>query len=257
MNNKDERTAAVADEIDDDIIACLKEMTEQIDELQELRTLVATARFLDMTEEEYHKLCETPLRNTDTLGMLLGKRLKFTFEKRTPSAFHYRSFDRTLIRIPNSKVHGAELVLSQVYKEDYHNESSYSSCKAWLEEVEKKISRIENDFFESNYFGKVMFTFGKKYRHNIIGYAFMFTEYTVKNLRKNYKKRYAEILEDLKGQKCKAELKMQKLETELKGRYEEQRKEIEDYCKQLFEWTDTVKIYQSESDYIVETIKRK
>lgn len=247
----------VADMIDDDISSCLKEMTEQIDELQELRILAATARFLDMTEEEYHKLCETPLRHTDTLGILLGEKLKCIYDKRTPNAFCYLFSDGSRLRIPSSRVHGAEIILSKIYKENYHDESTYDACLIWLEDVKTKIHRIENDFLKSGYFGRAKFSFGKRYKHNVLGYVFMLTEYTVKNLRKNYKKRYAEILEDLREQERKAEQKLQELEAEYEGKYKEQRKVIEGYCKQLFEWTDTVRIYQSGSDYIVETIERK
>lgn len=247
----------VADMIDDDISSCLKEMTEQIDELQELRILAATARFLDMTEEEYHKLCETPLRHTDTLGILLGEKLKCIYDKITPNAFCYLFSDGTRLRIPSSRVHGAEIILSKIYKENYHDEGTYDACLLWLEDVREKIHGIENGFLKSGYFGRVKFCFGKRYRRNVLGYVLMFAEYTAKNLRRNYSKRYAEILEDLKEQECKAEQKLQELEAEYKGKYEEQRKAIEGYCEQLFEWTDTVRIYQSGSDYIAETIERK
>ena len=257
MSEKAEQTLSVADMIDDDISSCLKEMTEQIDELQELRILAATARFLDMTEEEYHKLCDTPLRHTDTLGILLGEKLKCIYDKRTPNAFCYLFSDGTRLRIPSSRVHGAEIILSKIYKENYHDESTYAACLLWLEDVRAKINRIENNFLKSRYFGRVKFCFGKRYKHNALGYALMFAEYTAKNLRRNYSKRYAEILEDLKEQERKAEQKLQELEAEYKDKYEEQRKAIEGYCKQLFEWTDTVRIYQSGSDYIVETIERK
>lgn len=247
----------VADMIDDDISSCLKEMTEQIDELQELRILAATARFLDMTEEEYHKLCETPLRHTDTLGILLGEKLKCIYDKGTPNAFCYLFSDGTRLRIPSSRVHGAEIILSKIYKENYRDEGTYDACLLWLEDVREKIHGIENGFLKSGYFGRVKFCFEKRYRRNVLGYVLMFAEYTAKNLRRNYSKRYAEILEDLKEQECKAEQKLQELEAEYKGKYEEQRKAIKGYCKQLFEWTDTVRIYQSGSDYIAETIERK
>ena len=242
--------------IRNDIDKSLKEISEKIEELQELRILVATARFLDLTEDEYHKLCETPLRNTDTLGILLGEKLNCAYEKRSPNYFYYHFSDGTPFQIPSSRIYGVEIILPQIYKKDYHDESNYRNCLEWLKKIKTKRQEIENGFFKSGFWGKAKFCFGNKYNNNVLGHVLMFAEYSIKNIQKSYAKRCIEILDDLKRQEHEAKQKMRNLEKEYKGKYKEQRKAINNYCNLLFAWTDTIRICRKGSTQAVETISK-
>lgn len=236
----------------------MQELDEQITELQELKLSLVRARLdVSLEEETYHKMCRTSLRCTDALGKSLGERLGFTYIKRSPNYFHYILPNDWELRIPSYDYSGAEIVVPHYYKKDIKEENEIYFCEKELCSVRNKIDRIEREFFNGNYFSKVKCVYGKKFRHNALGFSLMFICYFFRSLKRNYGKRYAEILADLKKQESDLERKLYQNKKEFAGKYDEQQMMIEVYSKRLFNWTETVRIYaESWNNNAILTLKK-
>lgn len=239
-----------------DLEEAIQSLDEEITERQSLQKLLAESRFSSLEEEEYHKMCETELRYTDTLGKALGERLGFSYKERTPNAFCYELANGWELRIPNSYVHGAEIIVQRYFGQDVEKEREIYNRRGSLYEVRENIGHIERGFFESGFVGKAMCVFGRKYNRSFLGKAAMVVEYTLTNPKKHYKERFKEIYGDLKVKEESLTEEIISHTAELRSKRKEQEFMLKLYSEQLLKWTDTVRVYAEGSSTVLETITR-
>lgn len=209
-----------------------------------------------ITEEEYHYLCETPLRYTDILGKSLIYVIPGLEYKKRHANFFVYTLDGYNISIPNSRQLGIDIYLDN-FTEDIENYICY------VNRCHRHTLTNYNKAIESNI--------------DILSYENLISKSKIYVKDKpDFMKPFYYVMSDLS---CRLAYK-HSLEKELKNQLEELRKEKEQFLKDikhkykiyheeqiklhnyldkylpiLHKWTDTVRVHGKDS--IVTTYKLK
>ena len=235
-----------------EIAEAIADMDEEIKSLQESKSLIDRLWSHDIhtfTEDEYHQLCETPMRYTNALGKMLEERLGYPYKERTADSFLLELQDDSELRIPTSRIHGVEIIMPYFHGDDWKNTNlQLQLYRESIEETKQKIEAINKNYFEGTLSKKIEFTSGRYYKRNILGKTVAVIDYFCKSI-KGLNKKYKTILEDLEQVKAETTEKYRKHEEKVLSEYTLQTKRLEEYKNKLFMWTDTIRIYTKAYNY--------
>lgn len=226
-----------------DIDESVADINEQIDVLKKQKSLLSRCQKLKLSEEEYHSLCETNLRYTDSLGKMLGKRLGLNYTNKTLAYFEYKLENNWLLCIPNSLVYGVNIYIPNYVRKDFDTDFNIITHKSAMNKAKESLDVINREFFEGNTMDKAKCIYCKKYSHNSIGKCLMLLNYLVSNPYKHYETRFSIIRIDLTNKYNNASNNYKRRLKDLEDRYKIQEELLNKYCTKLFEWTDTIRIY--------------
>lgn len=147
--------------MNDNILEAIQILEDEISEKQEeITNIKEKINMLNsfnvdekLTEDIYHELCETDLRNTDFLGKLIENTIpELVFEKRSPNYFHYTVKDNKdiQIRIPSYSLKEIEIVFPYYYRKlnKIEEDSLYLMS---MENRNSKIERLEKYLNNKNF----------------------------------------------------------------------------------------------------------
>lgn len=105
---------------------------------------------IKLTEEEYHSLCETNLRYTDSLGKMLGKRFGLEYTNKTLAYFEYKLENNWLLCIPNSLVYGVNIYIPNYVRKDFDTDFNIIIHKSAMRKAKEDLDVINREFFDGN-----------------------------------------------------------------------------------------------------------
>jgi hypothetical protein len=212
-----------------------------------------------MTEKVYHNLCETPIRNSDSLGIVLGNKLGLEYKRRFASGFSFKTDRESAeIVIPNYANNCAFIIVDKYYGQKAWD---VQYVKEGLTSIRAKIELIEDNFFPKGIAGRSRFVYKNRYVLHIGGYKIQNTpyrilKYCIRNCFNSYEKRYETILADLRKNEKESLERYNKLKREYDNKRKAQTELVDKYSKILLTWTDTVYLREKGSNSTRETIKR-
>lgn len=233
----------------------IKEKENQIQLLSNVADIVDKQGF---TEELYHKLCETEMRNSDELGKAIAKVLPFlTFQKTCPNYFrfiprnvYYTDCDKRnveclpddasgiFIEIPSTAETVAYISVTTYYSNERRKNivNRYEIEKAQLE---KNIALANEYLNTQNPWKQIKIMYPHKW------WAFAVFSYVFTNPTKQMKKKLADNTKALDDILSKY---MNEIEDFNQKRHEQQ-KNIELYSQLLLNWTNKVRVVLNHSSY--------
>ena len=223
-----------------------------------LKNMLQNYDSLQLTEKTYHRLCETPMRNTDRLGEDLGRVLGFSYIQRHPNSFEYALPDSYKLFVPSYDITGVYIDVPKYYDGLFSEQFAAKTMQREIFADREKISALEEGFFEGNLSERAacVIKAGKHIRIKRLRNAVRVPLYLFANRNNRCYKRFTEILGILKESEEKKLRQFSEYEKEWNDAYSEQVRNIQECCKILFKWTDKVYIRQEDSDRIIKTIRR-
>lgn len=222
---------------------------------------------IEINKTNFYKLCDTPLRHTDTLGKILGEKLNCVYVKREPTYFCFNFGDDTETELHVSTVEPCiDIFLKYYYtKRDFfwgnldpfHYDAStqLENIRVEIRNLEKldeklqylnaKKARFEEAIAKANQSESVIWKLLSRFQ------TFRSDDYFKAILEETQ----AEItaieeqikclpsLQVLKISEHYAEEEVNRIENEMKITLETQKKRLIDYCDKLSEWTDTIRFF--------------
>lgn len=215
-----------------------------------------------LTEAEYHDLCDTGLRASDSLGEALLTVFPFLeYDKRGANYFFFnlpnQDNSKIYVRIPNSRRKGVEIIVSHYCTErdiellNNHYNLDESIVKAEINRGERFLSD-DTPVYEKA--GIIFPTLVEWYA--TIKYVF--------GNRKRYRKQVEEKLEKACQRRDSIVSKRDKEIEEIKASRESQQELLEKYARLFLKWCDEVRVqsmstqsYMYESEVIYEMVNGK
>lgn len=225
--------AAIQDAIDE-LREEIAEREQQIKLLNDLEELIAKN---GLTEELYHRLCLTPLRNSDMLGETLGKVFSFlNYKDRQPNAFRYETLDGLNVEIPSSAIKQVRFIIPSL-----HTTSSLKNFEQ-RQVIEttaliKKIEKAEAFLNERNIFKQLRIAYPSGWL------CIAALRYVFGNAVGKYKRQWETATKELERVKKRQEREKREFLEEL----ETQRHHIHLYAPLFLQWTTRVEVCTSNS----------
>ena len=242
------------------------EITECLNDTMQLLKEVEAG--IDMNKSNYCRLCDTPLRHTDTLGKLLGEKLGCVYVKResTYFCFNFDGDTETEIHISTNEPFNVDIFLEHYYTErdffwggldPFHYDAStrlenirvkirnLKKLDERLQYLKAKKSRIEETIAKANQSRSVIWKLLSRFQTFQSDDCFKaILEETQKEITTIEKRiNCLPPLQELKTSEQYAEEEANRIENEMKITLEKQKAKIEEYSMILFKWTDTVMVY--------------
>lgn len=209
-------------ELREDIV----EKEAQIELLNNTEQLIANK----LTEEQYHKLCCTPLRNSDILGDALCKVFSFLkYVRRNPNAFVFETSDGLQVEISSTAINEVVFVVPQVYTKSSIERYEHTK-QAVLKELTSKLENCESFLNEKNIIKRLHIAFP----NNSLLMAAI--RYMFSKPAKIFKQRLEEAVKELAGAKeyYDREANKRNEAINLQNSY------INTYAPQFLQWTSRV-----------------
>lgn len=227
MTDKDQAIKQIKDEI--------KDLNHQIKMLENLENI-------DLTEDNYHQLCNTILRSSDILGQMLAQKLNVSFSEVSPNYFHFTLDNGWKLDIPSSNLSGVDLRIPNYLSDnELFTDLVITVCNS-----KDKLQKV-SDFLEIK---------DISYRAHLLfpRTRLKTLRYIITNPINQYQKRYSKEYNKLKIKVKLAEENYYNTKRIHKQAYELQKQFIDRYASELFKWTSTIRIHDGDNNYIKKTI---
>ena len=230
---------------------------------------------IDISKTNFYKLCDTPLRHTDTLGKLLGEKLNCVYVKKEPTYFCFNFDDDTELHVSTVEP-CIDIFLEHYYtKRDFYwgDDPFHRDACTILEEIRVKIRNLEKLDEKLQYLNAKKARFeeaiAKANQSESVVWKLLSRFQTFRSddyFKAILEETQAEItaieeqikclpsLQVLKISEHYAEEEVNRIENEMKITLETQKKRLIDYCDKLSEWTDTIRFF-NQNGKIVATHK--
>lgn len=239
------------------------EITECLNDVIQLLKEVEAG--IDMNKANYCKLCDTPLRHTDTLGKLLGEKLGCVYIKREPTyyCFNFNDDPETELHISNIEPFSVDIILKKYYtiRDFFWGDSDpfhYDAVKQ-LRIISDKIRDLKSLDYELQYLkankSRIEETIAKANQNRSVFDKLLgrfTTDECVTSILEETKAKITTIEEQIKClpslqelneyEQCAVE-NVNRTTQEMDITLEKQKAKIEEYSMILFKWTDTVMVY--------------
>lgn len=232
-------------------IASLKtDICEKQNQIKELERFEEVSK-KGLTEVMYHKYCETNLRYSDTLGESLLTVFPFlVYISKGVNYYHFYSkeYPNILVRIPNSRCKGVEIIVSKYHYEEETAEKSIKSNFLIREtelcrETEKMAEYIDSDSIIKR--AKLMFP-SCVLPLAIIKLLCLGRQASTLNIKRKYEKKLEELM--------KLRSTRQKRLEEAVSEYKKQQQQLRPLAQEFLLWTNEVRVYQGEAtNYVTAT----
>lgn len=241
-------------EVEQGVMDDIAECNAQLSVITELKQKLANNEDLTayLTESKYHECCETLLRNEDDFGRLLTEVIPCLSYADGGSNYFYYKCEGYLVKIPNSRCCGIDVVLPHYSKVISSQESllRFSYHNSELRMKNKVIDLWESYFKATSLLARAKIVVNGKFK--LIRYL-----YRLVAKRDNYNKgRLQANLQVLYAQRAEIE---QEMETKY-YKYLDEQTHYRDVLKKIlpimFKWTNTVRVISSDEGSTVATFTK-
>lgn len=194
-----------------------------------------------LPEEEFHRLCETPLRYTDVLGKSLENSINnITYIDRAMNNFRYKIINGWTLWVSTSAARYVCIDLHRPFRSKcIDKEFEYQNSIKYLDKCLENVAWCIEFLRTKSIIKKSKMTFSK----TKMPFALIF--YVFKNIKNPYKRRVKETLKDCESKMYKYKERIDKFEEKYKVEFEEQQKYLKEFIEELLKWTESVEIAPS------------
>ena len=232
----------------------IQRIEEQENDLRQQKALLQEYANTDLTEENYHRLCHTLLRNSDMLGEDVGKKINVPYVKRRLNDFEYRLPNGWRLMVPSTVERGVNIAVENYKSSKYADLPTSKSLKNDVAWIDREINTVKEYFFEGNTFKRAQYVgigLNIKKPHRQLFWSKLI--YRITNCWKHYEARYTKYIADLERDKEKKLRTFEEEEKKWDAEYEEQEKVLQEYIQGLFNWTTQVRVFRDSAmsrDYV-------